>query len=739
MLALLLAVLAQQDIQVSAEVDRDRVEVGNAVSYTVRAIVDPARPVQVVLPSFDGFTVTGRHDSREPFGASGTAEIYLVEFRLRAQRPGLWQVGPVRLEQGTRVAMAPAVEVMVESARTPVPQIGPRVMQLLQRAPPPRPGEAGVSLLVSADTVRVGEQVDVVTAAWFPRQTLARMRRPPTIRPPTVEGVYSAVQPSVAGVAASREVGGIWYDIYVAHQVIFPVREGPVTVPPAGLSFGLPAGRQYFSDERSYQLSSPSRVLTVLALPLGGPGPVARGLSFQYELRPEPARVGDPIPVDLVLSGSGNLALWPAPVVAWPDGSRGYPDDVVDVTRLRAGVVGGSKRFRYLVIADSAGSLALPDVSYTWFDPDRGTWTAAMARSVVVPVQPALPSVRKREPLPSLPREPIGVTRLPMAGWLLLLLLVGVPPAVVLGMRSRRRGRGLAASAARPAGAVDLQLAVRSLVPDADDRREERLAASLREAGLDAVVSRDAAKAYHQIAAGRFDPAHPASPESLDAEAGRILGGWPARLRHRSAWIIALLALAMSPSPAAARSAVDTLGARGWYAEGARAYQAGQDARAAADWVVAHRLAPRNAEIRGAWIRVARLSRDLSDAGRVSPLTPAELLLLGGACWAVGWIFWARRRTRVAALLFGLALASGVAAGAVAWWYGRPLAVVTREAAMRQAPHGLAPESGRAAEFAVVEIMASRPGWRLVESAGGVRGWVPGAVLAEVRRLDFRP
>jgi hypothetical protein len=739
MLALLLAVMAQQDIQVSAEVDRDRVEVGNAVSYTVRAIVDVGRPVQVILPSFDGFTVTGRHDSREAFGAAGVSEIYLVELRLRAQRAGLWQVGPVRLEQGTRVAMAPAVEVMVESARTPVPQLGPRVLQLLQRAPPPRSGEVGVSLLVSADTVRIGEQVDIVTAAWFPRETLARMRRPPTIRPPVVDGVYSAVQPSVAGVAASREVGGIWYDIYVAHQVIFPVREGPVTVPPAGLSFGLPAGRQYFSDERSYQLTSASKVLEVRALPPGGPGPVARGLAFQFELRPDPARVGDPIPVDLVLSGSGNLALWPAPIVAWPDGSRGYAEDVVDVATLRGGIVGGTKRFRYLVIADSAGSLALPDVTYRWFDPDRSAWVDATARSVVIPVQPALPSLRKREPLPVLPREPIGIIRLSLAEWLLLLLLIGVPPMAVLGRDFWRRRAGRSIPLATPAGASQLQVAVRSLVPDADDRREERLAASLREAGLDVAMSRDAARAYHQIATGRFDPSRPASPESLDLEAARILEHWPVRLRRQGAWLLAIVALAVVPPSALAQPTPDTLGVRGWYAEGTRAYQAGQDARAAADWIVARRLAPRNPEVRTAWVRVARLSRDLSDAGRVAPLTPAELLLLAGLCWAGGWLAWSRRRSRIALLLFGTAVLGGLGAGVVAWWYARPLAVLTREAAMRQAPHGLAPESGRAAEFAVVEVVATRPGWRLVESPGGVRGWVPGAVLAEVRRLDFTP
>jgi hypothetical protein len=156
------------------------------------------------------------------------------------------------------------------------------------------------------------------------------------------------------------------------------VSEGKVKIPGAGLSFSVPAGRQYFSEEKPYSLTSSERFLVVTPLPPGGPGPVAQGLVLSYELRPEPARAGEPLRVDLVLSGVGNSALWPRPVVPWPDGSRGYAEDVEDSPRLSGGLVGGSRRFRFVVIADSAGSLALPEVQYDYFDPAAG-WRSATA------------------------------------------------------------------------------------------------------------------------------------------------------------------------------------------------------------------------------------------------------------------------------------------------------------------------------------------------------------------------
>ena len=746
MLALWLLATLMQDVQVSAEADRDRLTVGDAVTYTVRAIVAVGAPVQITLPAFDGFSLIGRAEHRESLGAAGDTEVYVVELRLRAQRLGLWRLGPLRVTQGIHQGVAPEVEVAVEGGGgTALPQVGPRVLRLLQRAPPPKPGDVAVSLLVSADTALVGEQVDVVTVAWFPRELLGRLRRPPTIRPPSVDGVYSAVQPSAAGVAVSRVVGGVSYDLYVAHQIVFPVDEGTVRIPGAGLAFSVPAGRQYFSDEKSFQLTSEPRTLVVRPLPGGGPGPLARDLSLAWELRPEPARAGDPIPVFLVLSGFGNSALWQTPAVRWPDGSRGYADAPEDHPRITAGLVGGTRRYRFAVIADSAGTLVLPDVWYRHFDPDRGTWREALARSVVVPVQPAAPLTRPRSTLPALDGEPWSLRQMTRPLALLTGLLLIGPPVIWAAARRRRRG-GLAGPTNRPTALASARLErlVRALVPDPDDRRPERLPCALREVGLGARPSDEAARVYHLLATARFDPAAPEAPNQLEAEAEQILRAWPRRASRLT--LVALAALwLLAPAvqgqelTAPAGEVTAPVSARAWYLLGAEAFAAGQEARAAASWLVAHRLAPRSPQVNEAWRRVSLLSADLQRTGRVVPVTPVELLLLGALGWAGGWMALIVRRRRVAALAIGVGLAFLLAAVVLGRVYARPLGVVARAAALRQAPHGLAEETGRTEELTVVAIVAERAGWRLVRTESGMQGWMPEGALAEVRGLDFWP
>ena len=752
--ALLLAVVMQSPA-VSAELDRERVGIGEAVTLTVRALIAGTRPVRVMLPQFDGFSLIGRSDRRESGGPGGDA--FVVELRLRAQRVGLWRVGPIRLDIGDEVLSAPEVEVAVEAGgRSSSPVLGPRVLALLERARPPAPGDVAVTLLVSTDTALVGEQVDVVTAAWFPRELLSRLRRAPTLSPPTIDGVYSAIQPSAAGVAAGRNVGGIWYDLYVAHQVIFPVSEGKVKIPGAGLAFSVPAGRQYFSEEKPYTLSSGERSLVVTPLPAGGPGPVAQGLALSYELRPEPARAGEPLRVDLVLSGTGNSALWPRPVVPWPDGSRGYAEDVEDSPRLSGGLVGGSRRFRYVVIADSAGSLALPEVDYDYFDPSSG-WRSAVARSVVLPVQPARPLDRQRPAPTLLDREPVSLRVI--GGWVywLVLALVLLPPLLLIASARLRRRPGEAHAITLSAG-ERLQSMVRSLVA-AERRRPGELETALREAGLDGRLSTDVARVYDQLAMLRFAPQGMLSETAVEADAARILGAWPRRAGRIAALV--LMFTCMLAPPGRAQTSADSLyqaeryaaasslyrrdallfpnSARRWYAVGAASWAAGQNASAAAAWLRALQLAPRSEDVRQAWAQIARFSADLQRVGRGPPVTPAELAVLAAIMWALAWLVLALRRTSSAIALFVIAIGFIAGAAVLAGVQRRSLAVLARAVQLRDAPHGLADEIGRAQELAVVEIIEQRTAWRLIETPQHVRGWVPSTAIVEVRPLDSRP
>ncbi|HEU5039663.1 MAG TPA: BatD family protein, partial [Gemmatimonadales bacterium] len=297
--AVLLGALQGSSPQLETTIDADQVSVGEELTYTLRAVSHSQLPMHVTVAPFNGLEIVSRSERSEVSLGDDPTRTTVLEVRLRALRPGRWQLGPARAVQGRDTVEAPAlvVDVLANRAATSA-TLNPRLRRLLERASPPDPGEASVDLIVSADTVRVGEQVDVVTAAWFPRDLRLQLRRPPTLQPPVIDGVWTYPQATPAGIAATRNIRGRWYDLFVAHQVVFPLVAGRVGIPRATLKYSTPVALQFFSQEERFALTSRADTLVVQALPAEGrpaefTGAVGSGLRLERRVTPQSARAGE--------------------------------------------------------------------------------------------------------------------------------------------------------------------------------------------------------------------------------------------------------------------------------------------------------------------------------------------------------------------------------------------------------------------------------------------------------------
>ena len=784
-LALLLLQAASPPV-ITVSVDRDRVTVGEEIIMSVRAVSRSQQPMQLTMPPLDGFEIVARSERTEVSLAGAASRSTTLEIRLRALRTGTWKLGPVTARQGPAVGRAAEIRVSVVAGGTAAAVgISPRLRALIERAPPPRrAGEAALTLVLSSDTVFIGDQVDVVTAAWFPRDLRSQLRRPPTLQPPAISGVWSYPQPAPPGIAASRQVGGIWYDLFLAHQIVFPLVPGTVEVTRASLRYSVPVALQFFSQEERFTLESNAATLTVLPLPTAGrpanfSGAVGRGLTIERTL-PAAGRVGEASTVDVRVSGSGNVSLWPAPDIEWPVSVRAYQDQVSDRISASAGRLGGTKEFRFLAVPDSAGPLTLPRLEYDYFDLDARAYRTAGAPAASVMVAPAPESATSRpQPPPLMPAgtAPV-VTRLaddiPTAAWITFAFL---PPLLFAGGRlaaRRRRRRHRRTEDARPdLHGPDRRLlaALRSLVPDAESLTGAALVTALRAAGVDTPLAKRIAGVREAFLAARYGPdAATGSAGPTAALAGEMdelahaLGG-SARHRERRAARrgvrAGLLFLAVSVGAGAApaagqagpeqlyeagalRAAADGFARRAaaepevaahWYGLGAAQYRLGAEGRATAAWLRAARAAPRARALRRALALVPAPDPVSARRTWVPPVTPAELAVAALVLWLAGWgiLLFSRRRPRLRGVL--LALAGGVlGAGALALHlqYARPLAIVADAGPMRISPHGRAPEVAVLQRGAVVRPVRREGRWVLVESPEAVSGWVPGEALASV-------
>ncbi|MBK9549061.1 MAG: hypothetical protein IPO52_08210 [Gemmatimonadetes bacterium] len=166
--------------------------------------------------------------------------------------------------------------------------LSPRARDMLGRFPlPAAAGGVSIAVRFSKDTAWVGEQVELVTAAWFPRELRDRLRRPPTLRGPSLSGLWSVQSQSLPILVETRRARGEVYDLFVMHQTIFPLGPGRIVSPPALLSYAVPASASYFAPEERKSLNSRTATLQVRPIPaavatLVAGGPTTRNLRLVW-------------------------------------------------------------------------------------------------------------------------------------------------------------------------------------------------------------------------------------------------------------------------------------------------------------------------------------------------------------------------------------------------------------------------------------------------------------------------
>ena len=774
---LALAILQQaRPPELTVTLDRDEVAVGEEVLLTIRTRSASAMPIEVRFGPTDGFVVVSRSEATMVSPDAAVPRTKTIQLRLRALRAGQWKLGPFQARQGDTIAEVGAITVRVTDTGSAAvaAQVNPRIRRLLEQArPPTAPGKVGLSLLVSASEVTVGEQVDIVTAAWFPRDLRLQLRRAPTLVPPAVEGMWSYPQPAPVGIAASRVVGGTYYDLFVAHQIAFPVRSGKLAIAPAQMQYSVPLALQFFSQEERFSVTSDSAVILVAPIPEAGrpagfAGAVGTDLFLERVVNPATARAREPVHVAFVVRGRGNVTLWPPPDVTWPAGARAYPDLVEERPETRDGVVTGTKSFGFMLVADSVGTLALPEVSYPYWDLGTRSFRIAKVPAATLPVASAAALAEGALPPALMKAErsmvPASLIEWPgPVGWLAIVLgPVLAWGGVTLSRRRVRRGAPKAAPRALNARTVEIEIdrLVGGLAPSALLAGADQLASALRAAGLEPEFVEQLIALRAELREHRYAPEQPEQSAGIVErwESLRLELAGSGRRRRVSHGLLGVLLLALAARPASAQvqsaEALYDAGALGaaradfaaraqaqpdvaahWYNLGATDYRLGSATTASAEWARALRLDPRSGTIRQALQLTP--PPDPVSAGRLwtAPFTPSEAALLAVALWLAAWAGLVAKPFHAArwSWLAGAALLLGSAALWLQHRYAEPVAVVRESVPLRVSPHGRGSVVATLNPGQAVLTLRGQRGWMLVRDPADRLGWIPESSVVPVR------
>ncbi|HEY2825139.1 MAG TPA: SH3 domain-containing protein, partial [Gemmatimonadales bacterium] len=591
-----------------------------------------------------------------------------------------------------------------------------------------------------------------------------------------IQGGWTYQQSAPTGIAASRLVHGQWLDLFVTHQVVFPLTPGQLGVGRAVVSYSVPLSYAFLSHEQRHEVASDSLFLTVLPQPSADrppqfTGAAAANLSLTFDATPREVATGEPIQVTATLNGRGNVSLWPEPTLRWPDGMRVYPGEVEVALAPMQGLIAGTKTFHYLLVADSVGTYAVSPPAYQYFDLVSRRYLETRGPDLRLVVH-AGPITGSRAQPPGLMIENsvspwLGLVRqMPRAAWAAVLLL----PVAILALTRRRaapppaRRRPLQRGRERPkAGSLEaLELEFRQLlarlVPDADLRDGDGLADALRAAGAEAAVAAHAARLRDRLWQAVYGSggANAIDPVELAAEVRGVLEallGAAANVSRRGLLLLSLLVLLGAPAARAMgpgdhpqvsaerlydigafRAAADSFAARAleepdvaahWFNLGDAFYRMGQDGRARAAWIKAARLAPRDDEVRRALALVPAPDVASQQLTMVAPVTPDEAMVIAGAAWLVSCLlagFRLPRRHVAPALLVTLGFV-GYAAY-VAQAYDQPIALIAdQETPLRAAPYGTAQPLQYLVSGTTVTVVDRRGPWVRV-ARDRMEGWV---------------
>jgi hypothetical protein len=136
----------------------------------------------------------------------------------------------------------------------------------------------------------------------------------------------------------------------------------------------------FFNEGEPFRAASDPIRITAKPLPEDGrPAGFCGGVgdfAVTASLSKDRSEGGEPLVLEVAVSGKGNVGIIGEPAVTAPAGVKLLPPETRTETRLNDGRVAGTRRFKYPVIPQVDGRHVIPEIGMSFFNPKAGTYYA---------------------------------------------------------------------------------------------------------------------------------------------------------------------------------------------------------------------------------------------------------------------------------------------------------------------------------------------------------------------------
>ncbi len=193
---------------------------------------------------------------------------------------------------------------------------------------------------------------------------------------------------------------GLRYNTIVLKRVaVFPTRTGQLTVDPLKIeaeayvpSRSADPFDQFFSFRPRYEpVEVASAPIAIEVSPLPGSAPenflgAVGAFRVEAQVDRNEVEVGEPIQVELRISGTGNIATIEAPHFEPPGVFELYDPQVNTVIDRSGTRIRGTKTLTYVLVPRSNGVFQIPQVALSFFNPEHGRYETLSPRPTSVRV-----------------------------------------------------------------------------------------------------------------------------------------------------------------------------------------------------------------------------------------------------------------------------------------------------------------------------------------------------------------
>jgi hypothetical protein len=274
-----------------------------------------------------------------------------------------------------------------------------------------------VKVQVDKNTCYVGEPIVATYKLYSRLSSESRVTKRPSLNG---FSVYDMIDPSTDPVSVEH-LNGKDYTVHIIRKTqLIPLQAGSIDLDPVEVENTVhfvrgQGGREsrrsgntlrdlldQMTDEsnlgpevdENVTLDTKPVTITVKPLPeenkpTGYSGAVGN-FSVEATLASNTVAAQDENTLHLVVKGKGNLPVFAAPSVAWPDSIRAFdPTAKEDVNKTVAPMT-GSKSFDYVFTPKTAGHYIIPAVNFSYFDPASQSYKTAETKPLDCQVSPTL-------------------------------------------------------------------------------------------------------------------------------------------------------------------------------------------------------------------------------------------------------------------------------------------------------------------------------------------------------------